>query len=151
MKNKSSKRYSKPGWLALVLTIRGVIVILGLVILIVFFSVTRLAGNLLAYMADGAAWAAPSIPIASVFDGLFVWSFLLGGIGTLVSVTLMLLILTILEVFEGTQFLTMLMRFTGEEYKEESKEMIENLKEGWGKARGTITIRNQRSQENLPC
>ena len=60
---------------------------------------------------------------------------------------LILLVLAILENFEGTQFLTRSMQFTGEENKEESKEMFENLKGMWEKARGTITFRDQRSQE----
>jgi hypothetical protein len=39
------------------------------------------------------------------------------------------------------------MRFPGEENMEESKEMLENLKDVWEKARGTIAFRDQRSQE----
>ena len=38
-----------------------------------------------------------------VFVGLFVWGFLLGGIGAIVAVPLTLLVLIIMENFEGTR------------------------------------------------
>jgi hypothetical protein len=83
---------------------------------------------------------------------LFVWSFLLGVIGTLTYLPVTLLLLAILENFKATQFLTRLMRFTGEEKIEESKVMIENLKGGWGKkSRGTIIFRDHHLQEKQPC
>ncbi len=43
-----------PGWLSLVLTILAVVLLLGLVILTIFFSVTKLSTELPVYMADTA-------------------------------------------------------------------------------------------------
>jgi predicted PurR-regulated permease PerM len=47
-----------PGWLALVLTILMVVLLLGLIILTVFFSITRLAVELSVYLADSSQQAA---------------------------------------------------------------------------------------------
>ncbi len=74
-----------------------------------------------------------------VFVSLFVWGFLLGGIGAIVAVPLTLLVLIIMENFEGTRTVAVLMRYTGEEKKEERKEAANQVKGLWGKARGTFS------------
>jgi len=51
-------RRGMPGWLALVLTILVVVLLLGLVILTVFFSITKLSVELPTYMAEAAQQAA---------------------------------------------------------------------------------------------
>jgi AI-2 transport protein TqsA len=73
-----------------------------------------------------------------VFIGLFVWGYLLGGIGAILAVPLTLLVLIIMENFEGTRPLAILMRYTGEEKKEERQEAAKNIKGVWGKLRGTF-------------
>jgi hypothetical protein len=73
-----------------------------------------------------------------VFVGLFIWGYLLGGIGALLAVPLTLLVLTIMENFEGTRPLAILMRYTGEDKKEERKEAAENVKGLWGKVKGAF-------------
>ena len=60
----SMTRRGLPGWLALVLTILVVVLVLALVIATVFFSVTKLAVELPAYLADAAATAANDLPSA---------------------------------------------------------------------------------------
>jgi AI-2 transport protein TqsA len=71
-----------------------------------------------------------------VFVGLFVWGFLLGGIGAILAVPMTLLVLMIMENFEGTRMLAVLMRYTGEEKKEERQKAAEHVKGLWGKAKG---------------
>ncbi len=73
-----------------------------------------------------------------VFIGLFIWGFLLGGIGAILAVPLTLLVLIIMENFEGTCPLAVLMRFTGEEKKEERKEAVKDVKGLWGKLKETV-------------
>ncbi len=73
-----------------------------------------------------------------VFIGLFVWGYLLGGIGALLAVPLTLLVLVIMENFEATQPLAVLMRFTGDEKKEERKAAAQHVKGLWGKVKGTF-------------
>jgi len=63
-----------------------------------------------------------------VFVGLFIWGYLLGGIGALLAVPMTLLVLIIMENFEGTRPLAVLMRYTGEEKKEERKEAAKHVK-----------------------
>jgi len=74
-----------------------------------------------------------------VFIGLFVWGFLLGGIGAILAVPMTILMLIIMEHFEGTRPLALLMRYTGEEKKEERKEAELHVKSLWGKVKGTFS------------
>ena len=73
-----------------------------------------------------------------VFVGLFIWGYLLGGIGALLAVPLTLLVLIIMENFEGTRPLAILMRYTGEEKEEERKQAAQHVKGLWGKVKGTF-------------
>ena len=57
-----------------------------------------------------------------VFVGLFIWGYLLGGIGAILAVPLTMLLLIAMESFPGTRNLAILMRYTGEEKKEEREQ-----------------------------
>jgi AI-2 transport protein TqsA len=74
-----------------------------------------------------------------VFVGLFIWGYLLGGIGAILAVPLTLLVVIIMENFEGTRPLAILMRYTGEEHEEERKEAEEHVKGLWGKVKDTLS------------
>jgi hypothetical protein len=74
-----------------------------------------------------------------VFVGLFIWGYLLGGIGAILAVPMTLLVLIIMENFEGTRPLAILMRYTGEENKEERQAAAEHVKGLWGRVRGTFS------------
>ena len=67
-----------------------------------------------------------------VFVSLFVWGYLLGGIGAILAVPMTLLVLILLENFEGTRPLVILFRYTGEEKKEERKAAKEYVQDWWG-------------------
>ncbi len=49
------------------------------------------------------------------------------------------LVLIIMENFEGTRPVAILMRYTGEEKKEERQEAAKDIKGLWGKVKGTFT------------
>jgi predicted PurR-regulated permease PerM len=74
-----------------------------------------------------------------VFVGLFIWGYLLGGIGAILAVPMTLLVLIIMENFEGTRPVAILMRYTGEEHEEERKEAQEHVKGLWGKVKDTFS------------
>ena len=82
-----------------------------------------------------------------VFVGLFIWGYLLGGIGALLAVPMTLLVLIIMENFEGTRSLAILMRYTGEEKKEERQEAAEQAKGLWKKARATFSPKDGAEKE----
>jgi len=73
-----------------------------------------------------------------VFVGLFIWGYLLGGIGAILAVPMTLLVLIVMENFEGTRPLAVLMRYTGEEKKEERQAAAQHVKGLWGKVKGTF-------------
>jgi AI-2 transport protein TqsA len=66
-----------------------------------------------------------------VFIGLFVWTFLLGGIGAILAVPLTMLVLILMENFEGTRSIAVLLRYTGEEKKEERQEAKQHVNSRW--------------------
>jgi predicted PurR-regulated permease PerM len=74
-----------------------------------------------------------------VFIGLFIWGYLLGGIGAILAVPLTLLVLIIMENFEGTRHLAVLMRYTGEEKQAERKEAAKHVEGLWEKVKDTFS------------
>jgi predicted PurR-regulated permease PerM len=83
-----------------------------------------------------------------VFVSLFIWGYLLGGIGAILAVPLTLIVLIIMENFEGTRPLAVLMRYTGEDQEGERQEALKNMKGLWGKVRGTF-IANHASEDKV--
>ena len=75
-----------------------------------------------------------------VFVGLFIWGFLLGGIGALLAVPMTLLVLIIMENFEGTRSMAILMRYTGEEKEEERKQAAKHVKGLWGNLKESFSV-----------
>lgn len=73
-----------------------------------------------------------------VFVGLFIWSFLLGGMGAILAVPLTVIVLTIMENFEGTRPLAVLMRYTGEEKKEERQKAKEEASGLFDRVKDTL-------------
>ena len=72
-----------------------------------------------------------------VFVGLFVWGYLLGGIGAILSVPLTLLVLTVMENFDATRMMAVLLRFTGGDKQEEQQEAMKQVKGLWNKTKAS--------------
>ncbi len=79
-----------------------------------------------------------SISPLIVFVGLFIWGYLLGGIGAILAVPMTMLVIIIMENFEGTRPIAILMRYSGEEKKEEREEAAKHVQGLWGKAKQTL-------------
>jgi predicted PurR-regulated permease PerM len=73
-----------------------------------------------------------------IFIGLFIWGYLLGGIGAILAVPMTMLVIIIMENFEGTRPIAVLMRYTGEEKKEEREAAAKHVKGVLGKAKEMI-------------
>jgi predicted PurR-regulated permease PerM len=74
-----------------------------------------------------------------IFVGLFIWGYLLGGIGAILAVPMTMMVIIIMENFEFTRPIAILMRYTGEENKEEREEAAKHVKRQWGKAKKKIS------------
>ena len=81
-----------------------------------------------------------------VFVGLFVWGFLLGGIGAILAVPLTVLVLTLMENFDATRAAAVLMRYTGEHKKEERQQAMEQAK-GWLAEAKTALVLEEEPEE----
>ncbi len=79
---------------------------------------------------------------AVVVIALFVWGWLLGAVGAILSTPLTLLILSILEGFDSTRWITILLRTAGmEETPTESRERaaaVGRVRGLWGRAVATV-------------
>jgi AI-2 transport protein TqsA len=73
-----------------------------------------------------------------VFVGLFVWGFLLGGIGAILAVPLTVLVLTLMENFDATRIPAVLMRYTGDQKKEERQQALAQAKGWWSKVQTSL-------------
>lgn len=77
-----------------------------------------------------------------VFVSLFIWGYLLGGIGAILAVPLTLLVLITMEYFEGSRPLAILMRYTGrvdEGQEGERQEALQRARGLWGRVKGAVT------------
>jgi AI-2 transport protein TqsA len=83
-----------------------------------------------------------------VFVGLFIWGYLLGGIGAVLAVPMTLLVLIIMENFDGTRTLAVLMRYTGETKEGEREKALKDVKGLWGRMKGTF-IPDHESQDSV--
>ena len=82
-----------------------------------------------------------------VFVSVFVWGYLLGAIGAILAVPLTVLVLTLMENFDATRVPAVLMRYTGEEKKEERQQALEQAKGWWAKARTALVPKEEPEEQ----
>jgi hypothetical protein len=87
----------------------------------------NLPNRLVIYLVGFASIFVILFGIRASGTSLLVWGFLLGGIGAILAVPMTLLVLIIMENFEGTRTVAILMRYPGEEKKEERKEAAKHV------------------------
>ena len=73
--------------------------------------------------------------------------YLLCVIGAILAVPMPMLVLIIMENFEGTRSLALLMRYTGEAKKEEREKAAEQAKGLWEKARSKYSPKEGAEEE----
>jgi predicted PurR-regulated permease PerM len=116
--------------------------------LIVFVAYVVINGGVQNFIQPKMMGQRLKISPVVVFVSLLVWGYLLGGIGAILAVPMTLLVLIIMENFEGTRTVAILMRYTGEEKKEERQEAAQHVKGLWGKVRGTF-IPDHKSEDKI--
>jgi predicted PurR-regulated permease PerM len=79
-----------------------------------------------------------SISPVVVAVSLIVWGWLLGAVGAILAIPMTLLILSVLEAFDGSRWLATLMRTTGNQPPEARQDAIGKLKESWQKVRDVV-------------
>ena len=106
--------------------------------LIVFIGYVLINGGIQNFIQPKIMGESLRISPVVVFVSLFIWGYLLGGIGAILAVPMTMLVLITMENFDGTRPVALLMRYTGEEKKEERQEAAKQVKGIWGKVKGTI-------------
>ena len=116
--------------------------------LIVFVAYVVINGGVQNFIQPKMMGQRLKISPVVVFVSLLIWGYLLGGIGAILAVPMTLLVLIIMENFEGTRTVAILMRYTGEEKKEERQEAAQHVKGLWGKVKGTF-IPDHKSEDKI--
>jgi len=101
------------------------------VALVVFIAYVVINGGVQNFVQPKLMGQRLKISPVVVFVGLFIWGYVLGGIGAILAVPMTLLVLIIMENFEGTRPLAILMRYTGGEKTEERKAAASHVKGLW--------------------
>jgi AI-2 transport protein TqsA len=127
-------------WIALIPPVLLAYAIYGLpTALIVFIAYVVINGGVQNFYQPKLMGQRLRISPVVVFISLLVWGYLLGGIGAILAVPMTLLVLIIMENFEDTRTVAILMRYTGEEKIEERKEAVKHVQGLWGRVKGTFT------------
>ena len=127
-------------WIALIPPVLLAYAIYGVqTALIVFVAYVLINGGVQNFIQPKIMGQRLKISPVVVFVSLLIWGYLLGGVGAILAVPMTLLVLIIMENFEGTRTIAILMRYTGEEKKEERKEAANHVKGLWGKVRGAVS------------
>jgi AI-2 transport protein TqsA len=82
-----------------------------------------------------------------VFVSVIVWATLLGGMGALIAVPLTMLVMKVLENFESSRWIAVLMRIGSESEGDEDKQAFEHLKGLGGKLRDAIPFGARSGEE----
>jgi predicted PurR-regulated permease PerM len=115
--------------------------------LIVFAGYVVINGGVQNFIQPKIMGARLSISPVVVFLSLFVWTFLLGGIGAILAVPLTLLVLTVLDNFEVTKPAAELMRYTGAGGEAKPNAIVTSAKGLWGKVSHTLNPTGEQAKE----
>ena len=111
--------------------------------LVVFIGYTLINGTVENLIKPRRMGRGLKISPVVVVISLFIWGWLLGVVGAILSTPLTLLILSVLELFEGTRWIAVLLRTTGngeESAVSEREEAVGRVRGLW--ARGVTAVRN---------
>jgi len=111
--------------------------------LVVFIGYTLINGTVENLIKPRRMGRGLKISPVVVVISLFIWGWLLGIVGAILSTPLTLLILSVLELFEGTRWIAMLLRTTGtgeESAVREHEEALGRVRGLWD--RGVTAVRN---------
>jgi AI-2 transport protein TqsA len=106
--------------------------------LIVFIAYVLINGGVQNFIQPKMMGERLKISPVIVFVSLLIWGYLLGGMGAILAVPMTLLVLIIMENFEGTRTVAILMRYTGEEKKAEREEAAQQVRGLWGSIKARI-------------
>ena len=111
--------------------------------LVVFIGYTLINGTVENIIKPRRMGQGLKISPVVVVISLFIWGWLLGVVGAILSTPLTLLILSVLELFEGTRWVVVLLRTTGTgepSAVSEREEAVGRVRGLWGRA--VATVRN---------
>jgi predicted PurR-regulated permease PerM len=82
-----------------------------------------------------------------VFVSLFVWGWLLGGIGAILAVPLTMMILIVLDSFDGTRWLVVLVRFSPGHTEGERREALGRVQGMWDWVKKRSGLRTEQVED----
>ena len=81
-----------------------------------------------------------------VFLSIFVWGWILGGAGAIAAIPITLLILSVLDSFEATKWIVVLLRPPSTSEEHEREEAHSKLRDVWGKVTSVVSGQDEESE-----
>jgi predicted PurR-regulated permease PerM len=85
-----------------------------------------------------------------VFISIFIWGWILGGAGAIAAIPITLLILSVLDSFEATRWIVVLLRPPSTSEEHERDEAHSKLRDLWGKASNAVKGHDDEAEEDNP-
>ena len=82
-----------------------------------------------------------------VFISIFIWGWILGGAGAIAAIPITLLILSVLDSFEATRWIVVLLRPSSSSEEHERKEANSKLRDLWGRASSVVKGKDEERAE----
>lgn len=115
---------------------------------IVFLAFVIINGSVENFVKPRVMGEGLNISPLLVFISIFVWAWILGGAGAIAAIPLTLLILSVLDSFEATQWIVVLLRPPSSSEEHERKEAHLKLRDLWGKVSNVVKGKDGESEED---
>ena len=115
---------------------------------IVFLAFVIINGSVENFVKPRVMGEGLNISPLLVFISIFVWAWILGGAGAIAAIPLTLLILSVLDSFEATKWIVVLLRPPSSSEEHERNEAHLKLRDLWGKVSNVVKGQDKDGEEN---
>ena len=115
---------------------------------IVFFAFVIINGSVENFVKPRVMGEGLNISPLLVFISIFIWGWILGGAGAIAAIPLTLLILSVLDSFEATKWIVVLLRPPSSSEEHERNEAHLKLRDLWGKVSNVVKGQGKEGEEN---
>ena len=115
---------------------------------IVFLAFVIINGSVENFVKPRVMGEGLNISPLLVFISIFVWGWILGGAGAIAAIPLTLLILSVLDSFEATKWIVVLLRPPSSSEEHERNEAHLKLRDLWGKVSNVVKGQDKDGEED---
>jgi predicted PurR-regulated permease PerM len=116
---------------------------------IVFLAFVIINGSVENFVKPRVMGEGLNISPLLVFISIFIWGWILGGAGAIAAIPITLLILSVLDSFEATKWIVVLLRPPSSSEEHERDEAHSKLRDLWGKASNIVKGKDDEEDEEI--